>query len=83
MIGNGYQFVYFRPHNDKTNLSLAIIVYQIFSPYFSPQDNIKHIYHINCTNTFCVNNLRRLIFLYYICDKETKNKYYGDSFYLR
>ena len=37
MIGNGYQFVYFRPHNDKTNLSLAIIVYQILSPYFSPK----------------------------------------------
>ena len=38
MISNGYQFVYFRPHNDKTNLSLAIIVYQILSPYFSPQE---------------------------------------------
>ena len=35
MISNGYQIVYFRPHNDKTNLSLAIIVYQIFGPYFA------------------------------------------------
>ena len=37
MISNGYQIVYFRPHNDKTNLSLVIIVYQILSPYFSPK----------------------------------------------
>ena len=37
MISNGYQFVYFRPHNDKMILSLAIIVYQILSPYFSPK----------------------------------------------
>ena len=35
MISNGYQIVYFRPHNDKANLSLVIIVYQILSPYFS------------------------------------------------
>ena len=34
MISNGYQIVYFRPHNDKTNLSLFIIVYQISPPYF-------------------------------------------------
>ena len=38
MISNGYQIVYFRLHNDKVSLSLAIIVYQIFSPYFSPKE---------------------------------------------